>query len=412
MLLIAPWWIGAQVRALLLDTVQQHLPAQSRGRFTIAELAYEQGLFTSSARYLITLSPVDGVTIPDIDLRTRIQHGPVLIGGGGISLGAARLTFEPQLATESAEKPLSLELNVGFDQQFDLTLKVDPIEQADGDNFISLSGASATAQLRSDDSAAFQLDIGRLILSNTAEDIEMRLASLQIRSQTQRLRDLAPPSNVELSIPVIAASGAIDFQLTDLFASATLTQNPQASDRVNFKQHLRIGELQSNWPLQSLDWHFDFQRMPATLIRGYAALASELGSRIEGGQPVDAAFLQSGLTLASQLLNTDFHMQQSLAMRANGGEHESDLRIRYNGLPDLTNLAYLDLYELIAALEVDLTMSLDLEAVLRSSSANLIDPYVQEGYLTIENGQINLRSSLRDSELTLNGEPKPIEEFF
>lgn len=412
MLLIAPWWIGTQLRTLMLDTIEQRFLPQSTRRIAIDELDYEQGLFSSRASYLITLSPVDGVTIPDIALKTRIQHGPVLIDGGGIGFGAARLTFEPQLATESQAPRFSLELNVGFDQQLDLTLKVDPIEQADGDNLISLSGASATALLRSDDSAAFQLDIGRLVLSNTAADGELRLASLQVKSQTQRLNDLAAPSNVELSVPAIGASGELDFQLTDLFASATLSQNQQASDRVNFVQHLHIGELESSWPLQSLDWHFDFQRMPATLIRGYATLASELQSRIEGGQPTDAAFLQSGLTLGSQLLNTDFQVQQSLTMRANGGEHESELRIRYNGLPDLTNLAYLDLYELIAALEVDLTLSLDLEAVLRSSSANLVDPYVQEGYITIEDGRINLRSSLRDSELTLNGESKPIEEFF
>lgn len=395
----------------MLDTVQQRLPPQSRDRFAIEEIAYEQGLFTSSARYLITLSPVDGVVIPDIDLRTRIQHGPILFGNGGIGFGAARLNFEPLLLSDGQENPLYLELKVGFDQQLDLNIEVEPIEQADGNNHISLAGASATAVLRSDDSASFQLNIGRLILSNPEANLELRLESLQVKSQTQQLNDLAAPSNVELSIPTISSSGAINFQLTDLFASATLTQNQQASDRVNFEQLLRISELQSDWPLQSVDWRFDFDRMPAALIRNYATMATELQRRIEGGQPVDAAFLQSGLTLGSQLLNTDFTVRQSVDLRANDGAHESDLRIGYNGLPDLSNLAYLDLYELIAALEVELTVSLDLESVLRSSSANLIDPYVQEGYITIENGRIHLQSSLRNSELTLNGESKPIEEF-
>ncbi|MDP6652602.1 MAG: DUF945 family protein, partial [Gammaproteobacteria bacterium] len=94
------------------------------------------------------------------------------------------------------------------------------------------------------------------------------------------------------------------------------------------------------------------------------------------------------------------------------GEHSVDLQIDWRGLPQLNNIAELDMNESIAALTIDLEMSLDLAAILRSPAADIIDPYVQQGYVVLDNGRILLNAALRDGELMLNGEAVPLDQFF
>ncbi len=412
LLVLLSWTIGNAARVSMLESVQMRLPPQSRDRIRIQEISYQQGVFTSNAQYQLEFGPVGESAMPGTQLQARIQHGPLLFTNSGVEIGAARVLIEPKDISKAMSQPLIVEMTVGFDQQVDLSLQIEAFEQLDGRNQVQLNASSASASILQDQSADFRLNMGQLRLNNPNADLTFSMDSLHIESRTKRLNDLAAPSSVKLRIPGMESSGAINFQLSDLLIATEVTESEQDTTRIDFTQQLSINDLDSSWPLQSLDWSLDFDRMPAALVRDYTNMARELQGRIERGQPVDAAMTQSALMLGLRLLNSDFRIQQTIALNAHDGEHESALLIRYNGLPELTNLAYLDLNELIAALEVELTLSLDLDAVLRSSSANLIDPYVQAGYITVENGRILLQSSLLNSEWILNGEPRSIEEFF
>jgi hypothetical protein len=94
------------------------------------------------------------------------------------------------------------------------------------------------------------------------------------------------------------------------------------------------------------------------------------------------------------------------------GDHSADIRIDWEGLPQVNNSADIDSEDALAALKVELTVSLDLEAIMRSPAAELVDPYVQQGFIRIDSGRILLDGSLDDGQLVLNGEEVPLDQFF
>jgi 5-formaminoimidazole-4-carboxamide-1-beta-D-ribofuranosyl 5'-monophosphate synthetase len=72
----------------------------------------------------------------------------------------------------------------------------------------------------------------------------------------------------------------------------------------------------------------------------------------------------------------------------------------------------MDINEALEALSFDLDISLDLEAVMSSPLAEMVDPYVQQGYVQLDNGRVLIRASLQDSVLTLNDEETAVGQFF
>jgi uncharacterized protein YdgA (DUF945 family) len=71
----------------------------------------------------------------------------------------------------------------------------------------------------------------------------------------------------------------------------------------------------------------------------------------------------------------------------------------------------IEMSEVIAALEVEINVSLDMEAINRSPAAGMVDPYIQQGYISIDSGRLLLYISLANSELTINGEVTPLDQF-
>ena len=112
------------------------------------------------------------------------------------------------------------------------------------------------------------------------------------------------------------------------------------------------------------------------------------------------------------MIRNSLVLNNEVAANVYDGDHSIDLRIHWAGLPDLTDLARLDINEVIAALTISVEVSLDLAAIMRSAAAEFIDPYVQEGYIRLDNGRILVNGSLSDSELIVNGEAVPLDQFF
>ena len=49
---------------------------------------------------------------------------------------------------------------------------------------------------------------------------------------------------------------------------------------------------------------------------------------------------------------------------------------------------------------------------MSSQFAELVGPYMKQGYLLAENGRILFSASLQNGELTVNGEETPFDQFF
>lgn len=81
-------------------------------------------------------------------------------------------------------------------------------------------------------------------------------------------------------------------------------------------------------------------------------------------------------------------------------------------MPQLSSVDDLSIEAIIAALDLQLNLSLDFAAVMRSPLAELVDPYVQQGYLQLDNGRVLLELTISNSELVLNGNTTSLNQFF
>jgi|GEM_PF-4365287 len=411
-LVILPWWIGSQAETVIVNSVQQNLVSQAGGQIEIEQLSYDRGIFKSHASYRIAVTATQEFPVSNLDIDAIINHGPLLNSADGLDFGIASLDFFAAESTDTTQSNSPVKMLIGLDQSVQLQLDIEPTKLNGNANQLQFSGARGRLDIATDQSVRLHLDVAPMIFADQNSNIDLEIEGISLQSHFADISNPAAASFMELSIPGLNSSGAFNLDLSDFSVTAEVADTPGSTDRVSLRQALRVAEMESSLPVQSLDWRFEFERLPAELIQDYARIAEELQGRINGGQPVDAAFTQSALALGMRLLNTDFEVRQSAELIANQGPHESTLRIGYNGLPGLSDISQLDFNELIAALEVEFALHLDLDAVLASPAAQMIDPYVQQGYIVIENGRINVESSLRDSELTINGEVMSIEQFF
>ena len=101
-----------------------------------------------------------------------------------------------------------------------------------------------------------------------------------------------------------------------------------------------------------------------------------------------------------------------LAANAFDGEHQLDVKIDWKGLPDLTDLALVNMDEATRALSVSMDISLDLNAIMRSPAGELVKPYIQQGFLVVDSDRVLLNALLEDGELIINGEAQALDQFF
>ena len=120
---------------------------------------------------------------------------------------------------------------------------------------------------------------------------------------------------------------------------------------------------------------------------------------------------ETALELALLLAQNSLVFNNLVAANLYEGDHEADIKVRWQGLPDLQTLEGIEIPQVLAALEVEINVSLDVEAVMRSPAAEMVDPYVQQGYFVIDNGRLLFNASLANNELTVNGEATPLDQF-
>ena len=112
------------------------------------------------------------------------------------------------------------------------------------------------------------------------------------------------------------------------------------------------------------------------------------------------------------LIQNSLVLNNILQANVYGGDHSVDLNIDWEGIPDRADLNDPQLEEIAAALAIQLKISLDQQAIMKSQFAALVEPYVKQGYLLVENGRILFSASLQNGALTVNGEETPLDQFF
>jgi uncharacterized protein YdgA (DUF945 family) len=61
---------------------------------------------------------------------------------------------------------------------------------------------------------------------------------------------------------------------------------------------------------------------------------------------------------------------------------------------------------------MSLDIALDFDSIMRSPAAEQVKAYVEQGFIIIENEKVLVKATLNNSQLTLNGEDIPLDQFF
>lgn len=425
---VTPKVVGVGIRDGAITNLIELIPPATRHQISITQNQFDNGWFRSSALFDVVYSPA-AATLGALPVRAQIelhiQHGPILFTSRGLKLGLAYAQIIPTLNSGDLESALAqlpfdfpdinLDLIAGFDQSVRLGLEVASINYSDNQGHLIFDGLSGSFVSHSDNSAEFMLSVGKLEAEENTSSIGFSLSGLQLTSATSRLSDVLAPSSAALSIPNISSSTPYAFSIDGISAESRLRESTSGPAQTDIYQRFEISNIESEFPLSSVLWVSEINEIQNDLFRRYYDLVSNLQAQINSGANTSAAssqINQLGQDLMLVLMQNRLVFNNHIEAKAYDGEHSIDLTISWEGLPDLDNIARLNINDAINALAVSLDLSFDLAAVTRSPAAEMIDPYVQQQYITLDNGRILLNASIEAGEIVINGELIPLDQLF
>ncbi|MCH7816426.1 MAG: DUF945 family protein [Proteobacteria bacterium] len=418
---ITPKVVGIGIREATIANLVDLLPPEARRQISINESAFSSGWFDSSALLDISYPALGDDVL--IQLEFEIRHGPVLITPDGIKLGLAYAQIRPhfnnaEITAALAELPFELpavqvDLLAKFNNSLKIGISIAPLNYSDNQGQLAFDGLSGSYAVNSDQSVEILLSMSKLQAQEAGSSFDFSLFGLELVSTSEQMNDILAPSAASLSIATLRSDAPYPFLLEEFSITSQLKASTAGAEKIDIFQQLKITNMEADFPVTSLSWTGEINELQTELISRYYELATDLQSQINaspGG--INTPINELGQEIGLLMIRNSLVLNNEVAANVYDGDHSIDLRIHWAGLPDLTDLARLDINEVIAALTISVEVSLDLAAIMRSPAAEFIDPYVQEGYIRLDNGRILVNGSLSDSELIVNGEAVPLDQFF
>lgn len=421
-LAVAPKLIGLGIEQATIDSVLELLPPEADSQLEIRRNEFQEGWFSSAATIEFLYTPLGSDAVA-LSMELAIDHGPLLQTPDGLVFGLAYARIVPSVRNDLFDltvaelgfllPELHIDLLARFDQSLSLALHVDPIEYSGEDGTFTFAGLEAALEVNPDQSARFTMDVGEIAVLETAENSNVLIAGTQVTSTTARMNDILAASSAILTIPSISSTAPLPFAVTDIRLSWGLQASETRVGSSEVFQRLSVASIESEVPLNAINWDSEVKQVNDELLREYYRLLSEIQSEYNGATDVVSAELTAlGQQLLLLTLQNPLEVNNLIELASYGGDHSADLRAQWSGLEELVSVEEMDISAAIAALDVSLVISLDLEAMLRSPFAGVVDPYVQQGYFTLDNGRVLVEASLQDSVLRVNGDELPLDQFF
>ncbi len=421
-LAVAPKIIGLGIEQATINSVLELIPPEAESQLEIRRNEFNQGWFRSAATIELVYLPIGSDAVA-LSMEFEIDHGPLLQTTKGLRFGLAWANITPGIRNDlfdvsiaDLEIPVpevSLDLLVRFDQSLRLAMQISPVDYSGADGEVSFAGLEASVDVNPDQSAQFTLQMGEISATEIAANSNIVVTGMTIASTTARMNDILAASSATLTIPAISSSAPLPFSVSGISIDWGLQASGTSTDSSEIYQALKAANIESEIPLNSINWDSEIKQLKNELLRDYYRLLSEIQSEYNADPDmVSAELTELGQELLLLLLQNPLEANNLIELGSYGGDHSADLRMQWAGLSDLGEVAALDMNAAIAALNITLVISLDLEAVLRSPLAGLVDPYVQQGYLTVDNGRVMVQASLQKSVLQVNGDELPLDQFF
>jgi uncharacterized protein YdgA (DUF945 family) len=423
-LAVMPKVVSSNVQASTTANLYALFPPETRRQIQIVEASYESGWFNSDARYDISYTPFGASESLVIELNFDFMHGPLLLTADGIRLGLAYADIQPRFAnpqfTEAlldipfALPELSMGMLLGLDETLEIKLDVAPAVISDNTARVNFDGLQATLEVAPDMSAIFRMDMGRLDAMQTGGGMGFSIGSLSLNSETEQINNLLANSDALLEILELGSPGPLAFTSKAISANSSIRNN--STTEIDVSQQFAVNEIESELPLRAFTWTMELNELHSSVIRQYYDVLSEMqeqltdvtASRSGDGDVIGDMLDQLGLVV----LQNRLAINNYFTANAYGGDHSLDIELRWLGLPQVNSYEELTMAAVIDALQLQIDLSLALEAVQQSPVAAMVEPYLQQGYITVNNNRIGMELSLGDRQLVLNGATTPLEQIF
>jgi uncharacterized protein YdgA (DUF945 family) len=419
---ITPKVIGIGIRDATVTSLLELIPPETRGQLTINETQFDNGWFRSTAQINIAYAALDLGDELSMLVEFDIVHGPFILTEDGPKLGLAHATIKPsfnsaEITSALTQIPfelpsLSFDLFAAFDQSLAVTVEVAPVSYDDSRAQVSFAGMTGSLQANPDLSSEVLLSVGTLQAEDRDSQFGFNLAGLELQSSSSQMNDILAPSSGRLTIPALSTTGPVEINVRDILIDSQI-QASSITGALDISQDIRVASIESDFPIASFSWTSEVNQLQSQIIRSYYELISNLQAQITAnpGTTIDqSSFMDEQLGMI--VLQNSLVFNNLIQTNAYGGDHSIDLKINWAGLPDTNAAADLDIAEAINAMTINLEVALDERAVMSSQFAELVDPYVQQGYLRVENGSILLNGTLENGALSVNGEDIPLDQFF
>jgi hypothetical protein len=421
-LTLMPKVIGAEIERAIIDNLLTLIPPEAESQFEIRRNEFSDGWFSSTTTIEFIYTPI-GTDAIALTMDFDIDHGPLLQTEDGLSIGLAYAVIQPSIRNDLfdiaiADLPfplpdITLKLLARFDQSMRVNMNVSALNFSEAARELNFSGLDANVDVASDQSVNFSIQMGELSATENAGNFNVLISGMTLTSSTTQINDILAESRATLAIPVVSSTLPLPFSVSDIGIDYGLQASNTEDNSSEIYQTVSVASIESEIPVSSFSWLTEVKQVNNELLRDYSMLLSELQNEINAGaETLSADFTELGQELYLLVLQNPLEFNNRIEANSYDGDHTVDLRVLWAGISALNTSTELDINEAIAALNMGLDISLDLESILRSPLAGVVKPYVQQGYLTIANGRILVEASLQDSVLRVNGDKLLLEEFF
>lgn len=415
-----PWVVGRNVEQVAITNTMALIPPEIQSQIEIRESSFTNGWFRSAAELELEYLPLGGLPLL-MRLDMQIQHGPILFTPAGPKLGLVYANIDPRFDSAEIREALLelpfdlpdvlLELQVELNGEMRVGMQIAPISHSDANGEFEFAGVDAHLIAYTDGSAEIDLTMGALNAREYSSNFQLAIDGMSMQATSDQINDMLGKSAASLSLPGFRSTAPVAFEVLNVELESRVQPSRLGADHTDWYQRTQVGHIKSELPVSRFSWTSEINETRSDLFRRYYELMVEIQEEMNAnGGLFTETVTQSAEEFALLLLRNTIVLNNAIAATAYDGEHTLDLRIHWRGLPDMTDLARLDMNEMLAAVDLTFDMALDLEAILRSPLAEMVDPYVQQGYLQLDNGRILMRAEIKDSEFSINGQRRMLDE--
>ena len=415
-----PKIIGIGIQQAFNSDLLAQIPAKTNNQIIVTNSLLENGWFQSFISLDIEYNAPELNEILFAKVEFDIEHGPLILNDDKTRVGLAKANIKLRSNIGEPFTPVSVELPlvfssilIGLNQSVAAIINISPLNFKNNSYNANFGGLNGEFVIRPNSSANANISVGEFHIENENDGTELSISGMEIKFDSENLSRPNAPSEASVIIPMMATADSTEFSASDIYMNFQVQTSGGSQQYINISQNLNIGEMKSDLPLTALSWTSEINEIQNEIFENYNQIFLSLQSQGDK-DPMEVLAQTTRLSEEISLLvvQNNLVLNNSIQAVLYGGEHNLDLKINWRGLPNVTNLNDLNFKEAISAIDANLNISLDRNAIENSQFSSLIDQYIAENYLVDNGSRLVLNGELHNNELIFNDTTTLLEEFF